>query len=587
MAIPERFLDELIARTDIVDLISEYVPLTKKGRNYWGLCPFHSEKTPSFSVSADKQIFKCFGCGKGGGAVNFIMEEEGLPFPDAVRLLAKRVNMTVPETEGGSTGARERRERILKLNKLAARQFHAWLHAPEGVEGLEYLRRRGLSPGTLTRFGLGYAPDRWDALLTALSQQGYDKRDLLEAGLAVSNKDGRIYDRFRNRVMFPIIDIRGEVIGFGGRVMDDSTPKYLNSPDTPVYNKSRNMFALNLAKKSRAGRAILTEGYMDTISLHQAGFDSAVASLGTSLTSEHAQLLSRYFQEVVIAYDGDGAGVSAAQRAIPLLEKTGMKVRVLRMRGAKDPDEFIKTHGREAFQRLLDQSEDQMEYRLEQIRRKYDLEDDAQRVEFLKAAAGLIATLSSPVEREIYGGRAAESARVTPEAMAQEVKKEFSRRVRAQQRKQERRDLAPAAQLQPRQRGLRYEDIRSARAEEGVVRLIMLDGSLVEQTQGLSGEEFSSPLLGRVFELLRERYRRGLSTQLSALSASMEQGEMDHLAYVAAQPEDLSNSRHSLADYISVIRGQALQRQAGEGEELLRAAQQRYQQKKAYMEEKP
>ena len=356
MAIPDRFLDELIARTDIVDLVSESVRLTKKGRNYWGLCPFHSEKTPSFSVSADKQIYKCFGCGKGGGAINFVMELDNLPFRDAVAVLAKRAGLEVPDS-GYSAGAKERREKLLAINKQAARTFHQWLYAPEGAEGLAYLQRRGLSRRTLTSFGLGFAPNRWDALIQALGQQGYDKRDLLDAGLAVSNQDGRIYDRFRNRVMFPIIDIRGEVIGFGGRVMDDSTPKYLNSPDTPVYNKSRNVFALNIAKKSKAGRVILTEGYMDTISLHQAGFDSAVASLGTSLTPEHAQLLSRYFPEAIIAYDGDGAGVSAAQRAIPLLERAGMKVRVLRVTGAKDPDEFIKQFGRDAFLRLLDQSE--------------------------------------------------------------------------------------------------------------------------------------------------------------------------------------------------------------------------------------
>ena len=302
MPLPERFLDELLARTDIVDLVSESVRLTKKGNSWWGCCPFHSEKTPSFHVVPDRQMYKCFGCGKGGGAVNFVMELENLPFRDAVAVLAQRAGMQMPEM-GGSPGARERRERILAINKQAARAFHRWLHGPEGAEGLAYLQRRGLSKRTLTNFGLGFAPNRWDGLITELSAQGYDKRDLLDAGLAVSNKDGRIYDRFRNRVMFPIIDVRGNVIGFGGRVMDDSTPKYLNSPDTPVYNKSRNVFALNIAKTSRAGRVILTEGYMDTIALHQAGFDNAVASLGTALTEEHGMLLARYFKEAVIAYD--------------------------------------------------------------------------------------------------------------------------------------------------------------------------------------------------------------------------------------------------------------------------------------------
>jgi len=586
LAIPERFVDELIGRTDIVDLVSEYVRLNKKGRNYWGLCPFHSEKTPSFSVSPDKQIYKCFGCGKGGGAINFVMEVDNLPFIDAVKVLAKRVNMEVPET-GTSPGMRERRQKLLEINKQAARVFHSWLYQPEGAQGLAYLQQRGLSKGTLTRFGLGFAPDRWDGLINALAQQGYDKRDLLDAGLAVSNKDGRIYDRFRNRVMFPIIDVRGDVIGFGGRVMDDATPKYLNSPDTPVYNKSRNVFALNISKKSKAGRVILTEGYMDTIALHQAGFDSAVASLGTSLTAEHAQLLARYFQDAVIAYDSDGAGVSAAQRAIPLLEKAGLTVRVLRMRGARDPDEFIKKFGREAFAKLLDESENHIDYRLEQIRRKYDLEDDAQKVEFLKECTGLLASLRSAVEREIYGGHAAQMAGTSPEALAQEVKKEIGRRIRKQEKQQQRRDLAPATQLQPQQRGLRYENIRSARAEEGVIRLCLLDPGLMGEMDALAQEDFSSPLLGKVFALLRRRVRDGLSTQLSALAGELEGEEMDHLTLVASKPESLSNCHQALCDYIAVIHREGLRRQQTDENDLLRSAQQKYLEKKAYMEEKP
>ena len=586
MAIPDRFLDELIARTDIVDLVSESVRLTKKGRNYWGLCPFHSEKTPSFSVSADKQIYKCFGCGKGGGAINFVMELDNLPFRDAVAVLAKRAGLEVPDS-GYSAGAKERREKLLAINKQAARTFHQWLYAPEGAEGLAYLQRRGLSRRTLTSFGLGFAPNRWDALIQALGQQGYDKRDLLDAGLAVSNQDGRIYDRFRNRVMFPIIDIRGEVIGFGGRVMDDSTPKYLNSPDTPVYNKSRNVFALNIAKKSKAGRVILTEGYMDTISLHQAGFDSAVASLGTALTPEHAQLLSRYFPEAIIAYDGDGAGVSAAQRAIPLLERAGMKVRVLRVTGAKDPDEFIKQFGRDAFLRLLDQSENQVDYRLEQIRKKYDLSDDSQKVGFLQEAAQLLSSLPSAVEREIYGRHAAETAGVSPEAVAQEVKKAFQRRLRKEQKQQERRDLTPAIQLQPKSRGLRYENIRSARAEEGVLRLLLLDPSLHRELTHLRPEEFSSPLLGKAYALLLRRAEEGLSTQLSLLAGELTGEEMDHLTQVASSPESMANSRQSLADYIAVIRAEAIKRSGGSGNDLLLAAQRSNLEKKAYMEEKP
>ena len=583
MPLPERFLDELLARTDLVDLVSESVRLTKKGNSYWGCCPFHSEKTPSFHVVPDRQMYKCFGCGKGGGAINYVMELENLPFKDAVAVLAQRAGMQMPEF-GSSPGARERRDKMIEMNKQAARTFHRWLNGPEGAEGLEYLRGRGLSKATLTNFGLGFAPNRWDGLITELSAQGYDKRDLLDAGLAVSSKDGRIYDRFRNRVMFPIIDVRGSVIGFGGRVMDDATPKYLNSPDTLVYNKSRNVFALNRAKTSKAGRVILTEGYMDTISLHQAGFDSAVASLGTALTEEHGQLLARYFKEAIIAYDGDGAGIAAAQRAIPLLEKAGLKVKVLRMKGAKDPDEFIKTYGREAFVKLLDQSENQVDYRLTQIQKKYDLTDDGQRIAFLQEAAQLVSGLHSAVEREIYGGHAAQTAGVSADTMKLEVDRALRGRLRKAKKQQERRDLTPASQLQPKARGLRYENIRSARAEEGLLRLLMLDPGLVSKMGDLTGKEFSSPLLGRIFDRLCQRAREGLSTQLAALAEELSGEEMNHIAQVAAQPESVVNSDPAIRDYIALIRSETLLR--GGGDDLLLAAQKKYQQKKAYMEEK-
>ena len=565
--------------------MSESVRLTKKGNSWWGCCPFHSEKTPSFHVVPDRQLYKCFGCGKGGGAISFVMELENLPFRDAVAVLAQRAGMQMPEM-GGSPGARERRERILAINKQAARAFHRWLNSPEGAEGLVYLQCRGLSRRTLTNFGLGFAPDGWESLIRELSGQGYDKRDLLDAGLAVSNKDGRIYDRFRNRVMFPIIDVRGEVIGFGGRVMDDSMPKYLNSPDTPVYNKSRNVFALNIAKRSKTDRVILTEGYMDTIALHQAGFDNAVASLGTALTAEHGQLLAKYFKEAVISYDGDGAGVKAAQRAIPILEKAGMKVRVLQMRGAKDPDEFIKAYGREAFAKLLDSSENQVDYRLAQLQKQYNLEDDAQRIAFLQEAAKLVAAIPSAVEREIYGGHAARTAGVTPEAMGLEVNRALKIRVSKAKKQRERRDLAPAAQLQPRSRGLRYENIRSARAEEGLIALLMLDPGAVKEMDGVTGADFSSPLLGRAFDGLSRRARDGLSVQLAALAEEFTGEEMDHLAQIAIQPVAAGNTARAIEDYISVIRGEKLLRSGGPEDELLLAAQKKYQQKKAYMEEK-
>ncbi|HIW94379.1 MAG TPA: DNA primase [Candidatus Flavonifractor merdipullorum] len=584
MAIPEQFIDELVARSEITEVVSSYVRLTRKGNNDWGLCPFHNEKTPSFSVSREKQIYHCFGCGKGGGVISFIMEIENLPFVEAVRFLAQRAGMEVPET-GENEGYRRRRERLLALNKEAARFFHETLKGPAGAAGAEYLfGKRGLSRGTVTRFGLGVAPDGWDNLIQAMTAKGFSKRELLDAGLAVDSKKGRIYDRFRNRVIFPIIDLRGEVIGFGGRVLDDSTPKYLNSPDTPVYNKSRNLFALNIARKSKQGRIILTEGYMDTISLHQAGFDCAVASLGTSLTQEHAQLLSRYTKEAIIAYDGDGAGVKAAQRAIPILEQTGIQVRVLRVTGAKDPDEFIKTYGPEAFGRLLNQSENHIEYRLRQIAAQYDLSDDQQKVEYLRSAAEMLSTLPSPVEREVYGVRVAEQTGLSADTMAREIQQAYNRRIKKAKKQQERRDLTPSIQLQPKERGLRYENLRSALAEEGVLRLMMLEPALFREADraGLEPERFSAPLLGKVYGLLRERFRRGSSTQLAALAGVLEPEEMSHMVQILEKPEDLSHSQQALRDYIDVIETEAVTR-TGEAEvDPLMAARKKFREKKAY-----
>lgn len=582
MAIPAQFIDELMARCDIADVVADYVPLTRKGGSLWGCCPFHSERTPSFHVVPERQMYKCFGCGKGGGVINFIMEIENLSYPDAVRFLAKRAGLEVPE-ERGDGGFRKRRERLLALNKEAARYFHSVLHSPAGRAGVDYLfGKRRLSKATVTRFGLGMAPDGWDKLITEMKSKGYEKSELLEAGLVVLSKEGRVYDRFRNRVMFPIIDLRGDVIGFGGRVLDDSTPKYLNSPDTPIFNKGRNLFALNIAKKTRLGRIILTEGYMDTLSLHQAGFDCAVASLGTALTGDHAQLLARYTKEVVIAYDGDGAGVSAAQRAIGLLEKTGMKVRVLRMKGAKDPDEFIGKYGAEAFAKLLDQSENHIEYRIDQVKGKYDLTDDAQRVEFLKEAVPILAQLPSPAEREIYGARCAELAGVSAEVVTQEVKRERSRLSWKAKKQQERRDLTPTVQLQPKERALRYDNIRSARAEEGVLRLVVLDPELFGSAAVLEPEHFSAPLLGKVFGLLRARWTSGLSVSLAALAGDLEPAEMSHLSGVLTQPESLQNGARAMRDYIEIIETEAEKRRlAGESEELL-AMQKKLLEKKAY-----
>ena len=399
MAFPPSFIDELVARNPIEDVVGQYVSLKRSGGNLFGLCPFHGEKTASFSVSPDKGIYYCFGCHKGGGVINFQMEIEGLSYPDAVRALAQRVGMQVPEDEQYQSRYKQQ-ERLWALHKEAARFFHSQLYFPVGKAALEYALGRGMSKSILTTFGVGYAPDSWDSLVKAMRAKGYTDQELKDSGLVtVSQKNGNLFDRFRDRLMFPIIDVGGNVIGFGGRIIkkDDNAAKYLNSPETLIFNKRKNLFGLNLAKKSKQGFLILVEGNVDVVALHQFGFDNAIASLGTSLTEEQAALMTRYADQVVLIYDSDKAGQNATQRAIPILEKAGLQVKVLQMRDAKDPDEFLHKFGADKFKILLEESSNRVEYQLNAIRRKYDLREDDQRVKYIHEAADLICTLGSAV----------------------------------------------------------------------------------------------------------------------------------------------------------------------------------------------
>ena len=556
MAFPESFLQELSERNDIVDVVSSYVRLTKRsGANLFGLCPFHSEKTPSFSVSPDKQIYHCFGCGKGGSVINFIMEIENLSFPDAVEFLARRAGMEVPDD--GDRAQRDRRGRLLELNREAARFFYAALIAPGGKAAQEYMRRREIAPATAKNFGLGFAADSFYALTDAMHGKGFQDYELIEAGLANANKNGRgVHDVFRNRLMFPVIDIRGNVIGFSGRILGDGEPKYLNSRETPVFSKSRNLFALNLAKKSKNGYILLTEGNIDVVSLHQAGFDSAVASLGTSLTPEQARLISRFTQTVVIAYDNDAAGQKAAQRAIGILEPLDLKVRVLQMAGAKDPDEFIKTRGRDAFANLLSASENHIEYRLAVVAQKHDLNTDEGKVAFLKEASGVIAELPSPVERDIYGSRIAEKTGVDQGVVADEIKRARAKRLKIARQKEENRVVQEArTSFQPKERTLRYDKPRSALAEEGVVRLAFTDPALLDRID-LQQEDFTSAMLGRIFRLIKEKAAAHVPLSVAVLSAGLEPAETSHLTELLGKPEPMDGPgrEKALADYIERIR---------------------------------
>lgn len=559
MAFPDIFIDELLKKNDIVDVVGSYVHLTKRsGNNQFGLCPFHSERTPSFSVNADKQIYHCFGCGKGGNVINFIREVENLTYPDAVHYLAKRSGLTVPDDKA-SQETLSKRARLLELNKDAAYFFYSVLQTSQGTGAIQYINKRGISKAMVKQFGLGAAPDSWSALFDALSKKGYTQQELLEAGLVKqSRKDAAsVYDAFRNRLMFPVIDVRGNVIGFSGRILGDGEPKYLNSPDTLVFEKSRNLFALNIAKKTKSGMLILTEGNIDVVALHQAGFDNAVASLGTSLTEAQVRLIAQYqhIKSIIIAYDADAAGVKASQRAIGLLEKANLDVRVLRMNGAKDPDEFIRKFGSEAFEALIKQSEYHIDYKLMTLKSKFNMDTDDGRLKYLSEATDLLSRMESAVQREIFGAKVAETAGVSAEAVANEVKKAFKKRITSEKKKNEKRELDIKASFQPGDRAIRYENVYSAAAEEGVLRLLTIDGELMKTARGmaLAEEEFTSPFLAKIFRLMCRRFDAGLELTPASIMAELERAESSRFTEFIRRPES-ANGDKAMRDYIEKIR---------------------------------
>ena len=584
----QRFLDELIARSDIVDVVSGYVALQRKGGNLFGLCPFHNEKTPSFSVSPDKQIYHCFGCKKGGGVINFIMEIENLTFPEAVRFLAKRANLPVPEDDGPQDGADRLRRRVLELNRDAARWYYDLLCSPEGAAVQAYLDKRRIRRGIAVRFGMGASPDRWDGLLTAMTRRGYTKEELLAAGLVVNGRNGRLYDKFRNRLMLPVIDTRGDVVGFGSRVIDNSEPKYMNTTETITYSKRRILYGLNLAKKTKRPNIILCEGNLDVVTLHQAGFDNAVASMGTALTVEQTRLLSRFTKELVLCYDNDNAGQLATQRALELLNNSEFNVKVLKLPNRmvdgkptkQDADDFIKNYGPAAFENLLSGSENGVEFRMTQIAARYDLTSDEGRIGYAGEMAEELCRLENAVERDVYTNRAAQTAGLSPEAMKLEVQRAFKRRAARDRKARERQELNLTRSLQPADRAIRYDDLRSAMAEEGVIRLLMQDDSLFPDQPPLREDEFSSPLLGRIYgELWR---CRGSGSSMAALSASLTPEEMSHLTTLLQKPESTANAPQALADYIRIIREEGVKRSGRSAMDALAAARDTYKDKKGY-----
>ncbi|MEY8372891.1 DNA primase [Merdimmobilis hominis] len=552
--IPERFIEELKYRSDIEQVISSYVPLKRTGRNLKGLCPFHSEKTPSFTVYPENQSFYCFGCGAGGDVVTFIRKIENLEYVEALRFLAQRAGMTLPE-EARDDGTALLRTKILEINRESARFFFDQLaHGPDR-RAIAYLRGRGLSDKTIKRFGLGYAPNTFDSLKNHLKGKGYSFEEMAAAAVVGKGKNGGYYDMFRDRVMFPIIDLRGSVIGFGGRVLEGDGPKYLNSPDTLVFKKTRNLFAMNIAKNTKEGSLILAEGYMDVISIHQAGFDNAVASLGTSLTAEQARLISQYVNQVIIAYDADGAGQKATRRAISLFEETGVKIRVLSIPDAKDPDEYIKKFGPARFKLLLEGSAGAVDFEIAKLRQKFDLETADGKVAFLKEFCSLMAGINSPVERDVYIIRTAQELSVSKEAVADQVAALRRRRAGAAEKKA-RRDIRPyseSAAGQPRDLE-RSRNIRYALAEDKLITTLLKHPDFYDAIAAkIRPEQFVTQKNRELFEALWQRLQNWQDIGMMSLSALLEPEQMARVSYLLASAEGVAYTMQEAEDCMKTI----------------------------------
>ena len=554
--IPDSFLEELKQRNDIESLISSYVLLKRSGRNPKGLCPFHSEKTPSFVVYPESQSFYCFGCGAGGDAISFVMRAENLEYLEAVKFLADRAGLALPENTGEDrTG--KRRLRILEMNREAARFFHQCLIKGEDRRGLEYLAGRGLDPKMITRFGLGYAPESWDALREYLRSRGFSREEMIDAALVTRGRNDSAYDTFRGRVMFPIIDLRGNVIGFGGRVLtSDKGPKYLNSADTLAFKKSRNLFAMNFAKNAADKRLILCEGYMDTVSMHQAGFDNAVATLGTALTPEQARLIAHYTDEVILAYDSDEPGQKATRRATGLFDEIGVKVRVLKIEGAKDPDEFLKKYGPTRFKLLLDGSSSATEYAIARLRECSDLESDEGKVRFLGELASLLAGLPNPVERDVYINRWAGELGVSGEAFRQQVESLRRRRRSSERKKQESADLRPAAQEVEinRRDPQRSRNMQAALAEDKLIAALLKNNDFYGFVRDkIKPEDFVTDSNRTIFTELCRRLEENRPVSPTAFSGVLDEALMTRLSWLIADNDMLRFDREQVEDYIKRI----------------------------------
>lgn len=555
MLYPEEIIEEVRLRNDIVDVISGYIKLERKGKSYFGLCPFHNEKTPSFCVEPTKQFFYCFGCNKGGSVIQFIMNIEHLEFVDALKFLADRAGIALPEPDdSGEREKAKKRKDILEINREAARFFYSHLAGSEGLKAQAYLKSRGLTEGTIRQFGLGLSPGGWSDLSDYLLAKGASNDLLIASGLSIKSKNGTLVDRFRDRIMFPIFDIRGNVIGFGGRVIDGSGPKYMNSPDTPVYDKSRELYGLNFARRSKSKRLLLLEGYMDVISLHQAGIDYAVASLGTALTQMQAWILKKYAEEIIIAYDADSAGQKATLRGLDILEKAGCNVKVLIIPKGKDPDEFVRNYGPEKFKNLIEGAISLLDYKIRVRKNMHNLDTVEDKLKLLNGIADILAAHDNQIERELYAKDYAAQYGISLEALQSEIKK----RMRGRQLPEQKRIDTSAVNL-PR------IDNRYGESEYMLVVMLCMENRLypmVLSRYGLDSfkDEGARETAKRLYEKLEHDKSCVIGELLSGLEPSLA-SYLVHLAETKCNVEDVEKAVLHLLNRLEILKLEDLQKE--------------------------
>ncbi len=553
MALSEDFLYQLKSSNSIETIMSSYTNLKRRGHNYVCLCPFHSEKTPSCTIYTDNQSFYCFGCGAGGDVITFIMKSENLSYIEAVKYLAERANIAMPEDQmDDKTG--KIKQRVFEINRAAAKFFYNQLKSPIGRKGLEYFINRGLSPETIKKYGLGFAEDKWTTLTNYMQSEGYTQDELVTAGLCGRSKSGRVFDVFRNRVIFPIIDLRGNVIAFGGRLIDGEGPKYLNSSDTPVFKKSKNLFSLNFAKDSHENFLILAEGYMDVIAVNQAGFSNVVATLGTALTPEQARLMSQYAEEIIISYDSDEAGQKATYRAINLLSEVGLKTKILKINDAKDPDEFIKKFGSTRFKLLLDNSEGAIVFEINKCKNGLDMDSDVGRVEYLSRVTKVLSEIISPVEREVYISRVASEQGISKQTILYEVNSIIKKRQNSQNKKEWRNITNQIASKRDNINPEAAKYPKEAKAEAGIIAFLFLHPDKLSDIQKkINPDNFVTSFNKKVYESLISHIENSVDISISVFNSEFSPDEMGKISEILAKFREIQITQDTVNDYIDVL----------------------------------